>query len=117
MAERWEVVFDFSSYAGKNITLRNNRDVQADDDYNSTDKVMKFVVATTVADSSNNGPLPAAFAPLDLPPNKGGVDRTFRFERSGGQWVVNGVAFSDVKKYVVPLSLSLALISTYHRTC
>jgi FtsP/CotA-like multicopper oxidase with cupredoxin domain len=41
MAERWEVVIDFAAYAGKNVTLRNMRDVGADEDYNSTDKVMR----------------------------------------------------------------------------
>lgn len=61
MAERWEVIFDFSSYAGQNVTLRNNRDVGADDDYNSTDKVMRFMVSPTILDNTNNGPLPATF--------------------------------------------------------
>lgn len=41
-AERWEVIFDFSSYAGKNLTLRNSRKVAADEDYNSTDQVMRM---------------------------------------------------------------------------
>jgi FtsP/CotA-like multicopper oxidase with cupredoxin domain len=45
MAERWEVVFDFSQFAGKNVTLRNMRDVGADEDYNSTDKVMRECLA------------------------------------------------------------------------
>lgn len=44
MAERWEIVFDFAAFANKNITLRNSRDVQADEDYAGTDRVMRFVV-------------------------------------------------------------------------
>ena len=44
MAERWEIVFDFAAFANKNITLRNSRDVQADEDYEGTDRVMRFVV-------------------------------------------------------------------------
>ena len=40
-AERWEVIFDFSAYAGKNVTLRNSRKVAADDDYAATDQVMR----------------------------------------------------------------------------
>lgn len=41
MAERWEVVFDFTSFAEQNVTLKNNRNVGADDDYSGTDKVMR----------------------------------------------------------------------------
>jgi bilirubin oxidase len=40
IAERWEVVFDFTGFSGQNVTLKNNRQVAADIDYNSTDKVM-----------------------------------------------------------------------------
>ncbi|THY88740.1 oxidase cueO precursor [Aureobasidium pullulans] len=47
IAERWEVVFDFTSFSGQNVTLKNNRQVAADIDYNSTDKVMRFVVGTS----------------------------------------------------------------------
>ena len=46
MAERWEVVFDFANFATKNITLRNYRGVQRDEDYEGTDRVMRFVVGT-----------------------------------------------------------------------
>ncbi|KAK4897525.1 hypothetical protein LTR27_004669 [Elasticomyces elasticus] len=41
MAERWEVVVDFSKFAGQNMTLKNNRDVAADQDYTDTDKISK----------------------------------------------------------------------------
>ena len=101
MAERWEIVFDFSAYANSNVTMRNNRDVQADEDYNSTDKVMKFVVGRTVTDTSNNGEVPTSFNALTLPPMKQTVDRTFKFERTNGEWRVNGVAFSDVKNRIL----------------
>lgn len=101
MAERWEIVIDFSAYAGKNVTLRNSRDVQADEDYNSTDKVMRFVVGTTVTSTANNGALPAKLRDVPFPPTKSGVDRTFKFERQGGEWKINGVAFSDVANRVL----------------
>lgn len=81
MAERWEIIFDFAAFQGKNVTLRNNRDVQADEDYNGTDKVMRFVVGSTVTDTSNNGSPPTALAQLKLPPQKTTVDRSFKFER------------------------------------
>ena len=83
MAERWEIVFDFTDFANKNITLRNNRRVQRDEDYAGTDRVMRFVVGDTVSDSTNNGAVPNPLANLDLPPTKTTVDRYFRFGRRG----------------------------------
>jgi len=101
MAERWEVVFDFEKYAGKNVTLKNGRDVQHDEDYNSTDKVMQFVVGSTVTDSSNNGALPSTLRAVPFPPKKNGVDRSFKFGKSGGAWTVNGVTFADVNNRIL----------------
>lgn len=104
MAERWEIVFDFSAYAGKNVTVKNARDVQHDEDYNSTDKVMRFVVgkAEDVTDTSNNGNLPGTLRTVPFPPNKNGkIDRKFEFHRSNGEWQVNGVTFADVKNRIL----------------
>lgn len=101
MAERWEVVIDFSNYKGQNITLKNARDVQADEDYNSTDKVMRFVVGDTVTDQSGNGPLKTSLRTVPFPPSKSGVDRTFKFERTNGEWKVNGVTFSDINNRIL----------------
>lgn len=101
MAERWEVVVDFSAYAGKNITVKNARDVQVDEDYNSTDKVMRFVVGKTVSSTENNGNLPSTLRTVPLPPNKSGVDRSFKFERSNGEWQINGVTFDDVNNRII----------------
>jgi FtsP/CotA-like multicopper oxidase with cupredoxin domain len=94
MAERWEIVVDFSAFAGKNVTMKNARDVQADEDYNSTDKVMRFVVG-------KDGPLPGSLRTVHFPPKKAGVDRTFKFERTGGEWAVNGVTFADVNNRIL----------------
>lgn len=102
MAERWEIVFDFSAYAGKNVTVKNARDVQHDEDYNSTDKVMRFVVGNNVTDTSNNGNLPGTLRTVPFPPNKSGkIDRNFEFHRSNGEWQVNGVTFADVKNRIL----------------
>lgn len=101
MAERWEIVFDFTAYAGKNVTMRNERDVQADEDYNSTDKVMRFVVGTTVSSQAGNGALPTAFKALPFPAGKTGVDHHFKFERTNGEWRINGVAFADVQNRIL----------------
>jgi bilirubin oxidase len=102
MAERWEMIFDFSAFAGKNITVKNGRDVQHDEDYNSTDKVMRFVVGKDVSDTSNNGNPPSSLRTVPFPPNNSGkIDRTFKFHRSNGEWQVNGVTFADVKNRIL----------------
>ncbi|KAH4076860.1 hypothetical protein HBH50_011540 [Parastagonospora nodorum] len=103
MAERWEMIFDFSAFAGKNITVKNARDVQHDEDYNSTDKVMRFVVGKDAPkDTSNNGNPPTDLRTVPFPPNNGGkIDRSFKFHRSNGEWQVNGVTFADVKNRIL----------------
>ncbi|KAK3936823.1 bilirubin oxidase [Diplogelasinospora grovesii] len=99
MAERYEIVMDFSNYKGENVTLRNARDVGADKDYPETDKVMKFIVS----DDSVNDPssVPSSLRAIPYPPDTGKVDRHFRFERQSGNWVINGVTFADVKNRVL----------------
>ncbi|CAD0100682.1 unnamed protein product [Aureobasidium mustum] len=101
MAERWEVVFDFSSYAGQNITLKNTGNVAADDDFDGTDRVMRFMVGNSVSDNTNNGPLPATLRSVPLPPAKTTVDRSYEFMRSNGEWQVNNVVWSDVQDRVI----------------
>ncbi|KAM7190926.1 putative bilirubin oxidase precursor [Rhypophila sp. PSN 637] len=99
MAERYEVVFDFSPFAGQNITLRNTNDVGADTDYLHTDKVMQFVVSNTpVTDTSS---VPSNLAAVNFPPPKSGVDRHFEFHRTNGMWKINGVSFAEVENRVL----------------
>jgi bilirubin oxidase len=93
MAERWEIVVDFSGFAGQKINLRNSRDFTPDDEYPHTDKVMQFQVAnaaavkSTLVTDKDWRVIPA--------PTRKVVDKKFRFERKGGQWTINGVTFSD----------------------
>ncbi|KAK4663750.1 hypothetical protein QC763_611170 [Podospora pseudopauciseta] len=100
MGERYEVVFDFSPFAGQNITLRNTDDVGQDDDYLHTNKVMRFIVGNTpVTDTSS---VPSTLATVDWPtPDGTGVDRHFKFDRSNGEWQINGVVFADVNNRVL----------------
>ncbi|KAJ9639000.1 hypothetical protein H2201_005910 [Coniosporium apollinis] len=101
MAERWEMIVDFAPFAGKNVTLRNNRDVFADEDYAGTDRVMQFIVGNTVSSTANNGEPPASFKALDFPPNKATVDKHFKFERGNSEWQINGVTFADVNNRIL----------------
>ncbi|KAB2577214.1 Bilirubin oxidase [Lasiodiplodia theobromae] len=99
IAERWEIVVDFAQFAGKNVTMRNNRNVQADDDFNSTDKVMRFVVGNKV--TTSDSPLPSTLRSVPFPPAKTTVDRSFKFERKGGEWTVNGVTFAQTENRIL----------------
>lgn len=99
MAERYEIIVDFAQYKGENLTLRNSRDVGADNDYPDTDKVMKFIVSSTsVSDPSS---VPSTLRSVPFPPTKSTVDQHFKFERSNGEWKINDVSFADVANRVL----------------
>ncbi|KAH7108568.1 bilirubin oxidase precursor [Auriculariales sp. MPI-PUGE-AT-0066] len=100
IAERWDIVIDFSKYTGKNVTLMNERDFFTNEDYAATDRIIQFRVGKTVTSTSNNN-LPKALTTLDLPPSWASVDRSFVFERKNGEWRINGVGFADVKNRVL----------------
>lgn len=105
MAERYEIVFDFSAYAGQAVELRNLPKVGGigtDDDYLNTDKVMRFIVSSTpVEDTSavpdtlrSNVPFPSSDTPST-------INHHFRFHRSNGEWQINNVVFADVDNRVL----------------
>jgi bilirubin oxidase len=102
MAERYEIVFDFSSYAGQTIDLKNAAkvgDIGTDEDYAATDRVMRFVVSSTpVTDPSN---VPATLRSVPFPPASSGIDHHFRFHRTNSEWRINGIGFADVENRVL----------------
>ncbi|KAH7386689.1 Cupredoxin [Phaeosphaeria sp. MPI-PUGE-AT-0046c] len=102
VAERWEIVMDFSAYAGQTILLRNNQDaggIGTDDEYDNTDKVMQFKVsATPVTDAST---VPQILRNVPFPPASSGIDHVFRFHRSNSQWQINDVGFADAANRVL----------------
>ena len=80
MGERYEVVFDFSSYSGQNLTLKNSLAIDGVTQFSNTDKVMAFVVGDSVSDSSNNGAVPATLnGAIQWPETKTTPDYTFSF--------------------------------------
>ncbi|KNG44141.1 blue copper oxidase cueO precursor [Stemphylium lycopersici] len=101
MAERWEVIVDFTKYAGQNVTMKNARSVQADPDYHSTDKVMRFVVGWGITYVNGNGDVPNTLRTVPYPPPKTSIDRRFKFEREDGIWLINGVSFADVNNRIL----------------
>ncbi|KAH9825623.1 Multicopper oxidase [Teratosphaeria destructans] len=103
MGERYEVVVDFSGYAGKNISLNNNMQQQQVQEYDKTDQVMRFVVGNSVSDSSNNGAVPSTLnGNIQWPAQRTTVDHTFNFQMGGeSTWTINGIDFSDVNNRVL----------------
>ncbi|KZL69938.1 bilirubin oxidase [Colletotrichum tofieldiae] len=99
MAERYEIIVDFSKYKGQNVTMRNTRGFAPDVDYLHTDKVMRFVVSgDSVSDKSE---VPSALRAVPFPKDKTGVDQHFLFHRQGSDWRINGVIFADVNNRVL----------------
>nr|BCF79764.1 manganese(II)-oxidizing enzyme [Sarocladium strictum] len=103
MAERYEIVFDFSNYAGQTLELRNLDKVGGigtDDDYENTNKVMRFIVSpNTVEDNSK---VPEKLRDIALPQTTSNkIDHHFRFHRTNSEWRINGVGFADVENRVL----------------
>jgi bilirubin oxidase len=95
IAERWEAIIDFAPYKGQNITLMNQRGVGADQDFDNTDKVLRFVVGNTVSDNTNNGAIPATLRNIDFPDQAQSVSqRHFMFHHSG-EWLINNIGWND----------------------
>ncbi|MGK5172329.1 multicopper oxidase family protein [Geodermatophilus sp. CPCC 205761] len=101
MAERYDVLIDFSRFAGQRVELRNNR-VDNTIDFDFTDRVMAFRVGTDPGGS--DAPLDLAGWPrvdpqgvLALDPRNAVARRTLRFERQGGEWTINGLTWEDVE--------------------
>ncbi|MFJ2442710.1 multicopper oxidase family protein [Streptomyces sp. NPDC087658] len=99
IAERYEVIIDFSRYRiGERVVLKN-RGVKNVVDYDTTGDVMAFDVVSDPTDLSGNA------IPDQLNPNAPAMDlteamaqrtRTFEFTRTKGQWTVNGKTWADV---------------------
>jgi spore coat protein A, manganese oxidase len=99
MAERYEVVIDFSVYSpGQRVVMRNDSP-KNNIDFDTTGVVMAFQVGEHVSFSTNNE------VPDDLNPNQNVMGLTeadavrtrhLRFERGNGQWQINDSTWEDV---------------------
>ncbi|KAL2358047.1 bilirubin oxidase precursor [Cryomyces antarcticus] len=108
MAERYEIVIDFAKYGGQNLTLMNERNWQTNPDYPATDRVLRFVVgagpALPTTDPGNGALVDGAhLANLNVPNSAAHpvIDHSFTFERTNGQWLINGVGFENVPNRVL----------------
>jgi spore coat protein A, manganese oxidase len=95
MAERYEVIIDFSGYQpGEAVFLRNvgATGMQDSDDRAST--IMQFRIMNSTPESNPlQSKLNEKFVVLD--PKQSVQTRRFRFEQGGGMWVINGKGWSE----------------------
>lgn len=90
MAERYEFILDFSKYPiGTRIVLQNISP-ENNDDYAKTNQIMRFDVVRNAADTSVIPRTLGYVAPISELISQAVRVREFRYERSGGLWVVNG---------------------------
>ncbi|KAF2454984.1 multicopper oxidase [Lineolata rhizophorae] len=102
MGERWEMIFDFEPFAGRNVTAKNPREVGTVEDYVGTDRVMRFVVGDTVTSDTNNRGAPDQMNQWSFePPTTSSSDRLFFFARNNDVWQINGRTFGDVENRVL----------------
>lgn len=101
--ERYEIVVDFSGFAGQNITMMNAQSQQPDNTkFANTDKIMRFSVQTQVSDNTNNGDVPSSLVNVNWPANRQTVDHEFNFQMGGAaRWTINGVDFADPNSRVL----------------
>jgi len=101
MAERYEVVIDFSKFAGKKLTLRNVRGFARDTDYKHTDKVLQFHVKKR--SSYDTSSVPNSLVKISYPPPPAESDvRSFAFNGAPGVgWTINGARFDDIENRVL----------------
>jgi FtsP/CotA-like multicopper oxidase with cupredoxin domain len=103
VAERVDVIVDFTGQAGKTFYLENR--LEQDDGRGPTGdvlgagqgtKILKIVVdGSVVADNSINPALITQFYGFPNTTDAPRITRTFRFERGNGQWQINGQFVGD----------------------
>ncbi len=103
VAERVDVIVDFTGQAGKTFYLENR--LEQDDGRGPSgdvvgagqgDKILKIVVdGPVVADNSINPANITQFYGFPNTADPPRITRTFRFERGNGQWQINGQLVGD----------------------
>ncbi|KAK3059271.1 hypothetical protein LTS18_011257 [Coniosporium uncinatum] len=106
MAERWEIIIDFSRYKNQNLILSTTTTF-LETDYANTSHLLQFRVFPSVTDTSNNDPLPARLAsPLKLPITAASAPpsatKTFTLtSHMDSLWTINGRTFAYASSRVL----------------
>jgi FtsP/CotA-like multicopper oxidase with cupredoxin domain len=96
VAERADIIIDFSQYAGKTLYFENR--LEQEDGRGPTgdilpagqgNRVLKFVVAPGTAPDGSAHPSTQTFYALPSTAGTPRVTRLFRFDRTNGQWAIN----------------------------
>lgn len=100
MAERYEVVIDFSRLAGRTLLLNNTRP-NNNIEYPTTGTVMQFTVGTTVSNRLNNATVGGRTLRerpycMGLTPTSSMPTRTLQFRHENSHWTINGKVWTDV---------------------
>ncbi|KJH72973.1 multicopper oxidase family protein [Aliterella atlantica] len=96
MAERYEVIIDFSKYkVGTKIVVHNDHP-DNNIEYDGTDRIMQFEVVRTESDPSSIPPNLRDYQPIAE--SLAVRTREFRYERSNGLWVINGKTW-DIQRF------------------
>lgn len=103
VAERADVIIDFSQFAAGTVVYLENR-LEQDDGRGPTgdvlpagqgDKVLKFIVVSDpVTDNSAAPTTTTQYYQLPGTADAPRITRTFKFERGNGQWQINGKFFN-----------------------
>jgi spore coat protein A len=110
-AERTEFLIDFRSFrVGQSVDLLN-LSPKNNIDFADTGKIMRFEVVEDSGPASTVTSIPTRLDPgpsveaarggiptMELTPQMATVKRELRFERQGGEWVVNKTTWEDVEK-------------------
>jgi spore coat protein A, manganese oxidase len=104
MAERHDVIVDFSKLAGKSVVL-NNILQQTDGrgpggvDRSNPTPLVRFDVTLPLSGIADSLPIANATAlrPVDPPVGPVAATRTFRFVRTNGAWAINGRFFDPAR--------------------
>jgi FtsP/CotA-like multicopper oxidase with cupredoxin domain len=108
-AERFDIVMDFSQYAPGTEIILMNRAEQVNGRAPTGNlltpgfQVLKFIVTSSATQVVDNSRIPAKLRPLPDMNQPVAKSRVWKFERSGGEWVVNGAPYNrDVVSATIP---------------
>jgi len=88
MAERYEIIIDFSKYPIGTKVVLQNLGLPNNDNYDRTNQIMRFDVVRQEPDDST---IPSTMMPAPFIAESSAVrTRQFTYERTNGLWVING---------------------------
>jgi spore coat protein A, manganese oxidase len=100
IAERYDIIIDFSKYdAGDKVFLRNVGFTGTLDNDARTHTIMRFDVVNGDRDTSE---IPEILREVeDIPESQATQVRTFRFERNEGKWKINNRLWDESEKFTI----------------